>query len=278
MTKVEGRRAKSEEPGAMCDRALARSHVALLLSIGFEYPTEERFAALREELTALKATARFLASEVASMLDEVRSACKGLSRGLMETGHLNVFTHVIASDCDPCETAYTSTHLFQQAQRIADLKGFYLAFGVEPGCERPDHISVELEFMALLLQKEARAWQMGSRRKAAAARDAQCQFLEKHIGVWGGCFGRFLEIKGGDCPFEALARLLRAFLTAEAVELDARVKEVTGPPKPLPLFQNPEDEESDECPEFATAEQRTGSSPSNAEFATFVRQRSDVRP
>jgi DMSO reductase family type II enzyme chaperone len=253
--------------------ALDRSRMYLLLSLGFRYPAKDTLAALREELGALLrdrrpppeiSDLRRAARDPLPLPDSLAPLAKEL-RGLrleaLESEYLRVFTHVITSDCHPCETAYTATHLFQQSQKLADLSGFYRAFGVEPNAERADHVSVELEFMAYLAQKEAHALANGRPRKAETMRRTERGFLEDHLGVWVRTFARFVEKKAESGVYAALAKLALAFFEVEFSTLRASVREITGPPKPLPLLQQKElEDEDDDCPLFATAE----SSPVNA--------------
>src|SRR5262245_748672 len=72
--------------------------------------------------------------------------------------HARVFGMVPPRECPPNETEYSAnSEPFFLAQQMADIAGFYRAFGLEPSQaspERPDHLSVELEFMAVLLMKK----------------------------------------------------------------------------------------------------------------------------
>lgn len=87
------------------------------------------------------------------------------------------------------ETEYAMDTVFAKTKELADLNGFYLAFGVELGKdsqgERPDHVSIELEFMATLLIKEAYARNEGWDDKANVCLEARKKFLKDHIGRWG---------------------------------------------------------------------------------------------
>jgi DMSO reductase family type II enzyme chaperone len=238
-------------------KALARSRTYLLLSLGFRYPTEETLTAMKEALSGLRVSDLGAASDVAlrQHFGDVAQALRRGSLSRMEAEYLKVFTHVIASDCHPCETAYTTTHLFQQAQKLADLNGFYRAFGVEPVSERADHVTVELEFMAFLVQKEAAAFERGRSRRATFVRENERRFLERHLGPWVRAFIRFVEVKSGGSFYSSIGGLARAFFGAEFCELGADVREITGPPKPLPLLVQKEvEDDGDECPAFATAE------------------------
>ena len=48
----------------------------------------------------------------------------------------------------------------------------------------PDHVAVELEFMAHLAQKEAEAWGEGERDRAETSLRQQESFLREHLGRW----------------------------------------------------------------------------------------------
>jgi len=69
-------------------------------------------------------------------------------------------------------------------EEMADIAGFYRAFGLENSGERADHICLELEFMRLLALKEARALMDGLGEKAAVCVSAQRGFLASHLGRW----------------------------------------------------------------------------------------------
>ncbi len=85
------------------------------------------------------------------------------------------------------ETEYGLPHEFRQSQELADLAGFYRAFGFGlggPVRERPDHVAVELEFMYALSLKEAYAASQGLMEAAEICADAERKFLRDHLGRW----------------------------------------------------------------------------------------------
>jgi TorA maturation chaperone TorD len=94
------------------------------------------------------------------------------------------------------ETEYGLPHEFRQSQELADISGFYQAFGFKVGGvlrERPDHILVELEFMYLLCLKEALAHAEGHQVRVEICNDAQRRFLTDHLGRWVSIFSQAVE-------------------------------------------------------------------------------------
>lgn len=123
------------------------------------------------------------------------------------------------------ETEYGLPHEYRQSQELADLAGFYAAFGFQMGGpvrERPDHLAVELEFMHVLAFKEAIALQDGLVEHVEICVDAQRKFLGEHLGVWISLMADSLARHAGDNPFTRLVRATADFVQADADRLDAR--------------------------------------------------------
>jgi len=113
--------------------------------------------------------------------------------------HDSVFGLVVSKECPPNETWYCpQTFSVYRSQHLADIAGFYRAFGVEPSTEHPeraDFIGMELEFMAWLIQKElhARETRGPDSEEAATCRDAQRSFLTDHLAWWAPAFALALR-------------------------------------------------------------------------------------
>ncbi len=117
------------------------------------------------------------------------------------------------------ETEYGLPHEFRQSQELADLAGFYNAFGFALGGrvhERPDHLSVELEFMSILALKEAYAAVKATPEQVEICLDAERKFLQEHLGHWIGLFAQSMAKNAPESPFTALARLAETFIGADA--------------------------------------------------------------
>ncbi len=81
-------------------------------------------------------------------------------------------------------TEYLAENEFQRARYLADIMGFYRAFGVEPNNERPDFLPNELEFMHYLIFKRTHAIERktpDSNEKAGLCLDAETRFFDEHL-------------------------------------------------------------------------------------------------
>lgn len=84
---------------------------------------------------------------------------------------------------------YGTEHLgmneVQRAKSLADIMGFYRAFGLEPDTDRPDAVACELEFMQYLILKRFHALESDdsadAKEKAAICFDAEQKFFTEHL-------------------------------------------------------------------------------------------------
>lgn len=151
-----------------------------------------------------------------------------------------LFGLIISKDCPPYETEFCHWNdPTYRSSQMADVGGFYRAFGLQPRRERPerqDHVSLEIEFIAFLQQKLALAIESGSAEHVAVCREALTAFVRDHAAWWmptfAGCVKRRLERvrsmpEGEDLAdlldaLEGVADLLRAWVAL--VRLDCGVE------------------------------------------------------
>ncbi len=79
----------------------------------------------------------------------------------------------------------------------------------------PDHIAVELAFMADLARREAAALASGAAETAAEARRIQCRFLQTHLGRWSEICARHVAERAGGAGFYAAISAFMADFVAE---------------------------------------------------------------
>jgi TorA maturation chaperone TorD len=160
-----------------------------LLSLGFSAPDEHTLEQLRrltvfgarhapEEGLAEILGELELALDDDDLLPELRDAYEALFGG-----GVRVSPYEASYEADP----------FRSGRQMADLAGFYRAFGAEstgPAAERPDHVGCELEFVSFLLLKRDEAGGQGEDEHAAVCREAEESFLRDHLGRWLPTFCR----------------------------------------------------------------------------------------
>jgi DMSO reductase family type II enzyme chaperone len=211
------------------DGNVARSGFYRLLSAAFLYPDRELWDFLRVGVPAARELVAVLPFENRADLEApLRTwdrSLQGLSLEDLEAEYVRTFTHLTPLECPPYETQYGHLQVFYQSQQLADIAGFYRAFGLDVSGrvkERLDHISVELEFMGFLAYKEAYARAHDGDAAGEICRQAQQSFLNHHLGRFGPLFARLLRRKAGDGYYGAPAELLERFLAAESAYLRVR--------------------------------------------------------
>lgn len=182
---------------------------------------------------------------------DLRPTLAQLARPLeqLQDEYVRTFGLVFNRECPPYETEYQRNEdTFFRAQQMADIGGFYRAFGLQPGSERgerPDHVATELEFMALLLYKQRAAFDRSDDDMAIAGehgeicRRAQFDFLHEHLSWWAPAFAHAVRRKAETGLYFAAAGLLAALLPAE--------RTILGVPTPKACVQPFSDEEPDDC-------------------------------
>lgn len=207
--------AKRPGPELPADVAVRPCLLRMLASL-LGYPTPHVFATAKENLAASLSHADSLDPSVRLALISFSTQFERMGREQYEAEFLDVFTHVSTPDCNPCETSYLASHIFQVSQRLSQITGFYSAFGLEVEGERADHVSVELEFLAYLAYREALETADGSEAKSQTMRLAQARFVESHIGKWASSLAALVRRRSPRGVMGALADLFEATVRSEA--------------------------------------------------------------
>lgn len=208
--------------------ALSRAVMYRFLSLACAYPTRDALATLRELTPSVCEAALSFGRPIELAVRELGEQLVSNGDEAIERAHTAIFTMTTSETCPTHETAYTAKHLFQVSEQMADVAGFYRAFGVDAQGERPDSLGMELEFAYLLALKEAYAIEHHGPAKVALVRKAERAFLHDHLGRWGSAVAARMIALDADGITGATGKLLEAFLAVEQRHLRA------GAPAPLP--------------------------------------------
>ncbi len=200
--------------------AAARGSVYRFAALGFGYPEPALCAQLNHQFQYLEASLDVLQDHVGlALAKRIHSLVETMSDDDIEASYLDQFGHTISKECPPYESEYDQAHIFEKSQALADIAGFYEAFGLQLAPDlhdRLDHVSVELEFMQFLCLKEAYALARGHPpERLALCTDAQAKFLAEHLGSWVFGFARRLAGKAGNGLYGLMGEMLVLFLTGE---------------------------------------------------------------
>lgn len=109
------------------------------------------------------------------------------------------------------------------SEEMSDVAGFYRAFGMDFTGDRPDHISMELEFMRLLAMKEAKSQMDGAPESEGICVSAEKKFLYSHLGRWAAALSHMTE---GIRFYGLFSRLLHNWITVECGHMSVNTDEI----------------------------------------------------
>lgn len=222
---------------------LARAGVYRLLGRALAYPGPGDAEVLARSARALHASA---APALGGLLDRFAAAASRTDAGDLAAEHVLLFHR--AAPCPPYEGAWAdAAQLAGKAALLADVAGFYRAFGIEPASaqpDTPDHIAAECEFMSVLALKEAWAAAASNEEALETIGAATRSFLADHLGRWAEVFAGALREASPAPYYGALADLLAACVAADAAALGVTPAALAGPPRRDPM----QDEDTFTCP------------------------------
>lgn len=210
---------------------LARAALFRLIAQGFHYPTPDLphviVTALNRQMAAQP---RGALSPLFRALRAARAAWSNVYIPALEAEYTRLYLTGIASP--PHETAYgDGRRMAGRTAEIADISGFYLAFGMQLSdreADLPDHLCTELEFYSILLMKQAYAHNQRWMERRRITERAARTFLEDHLGRWVEAFANSLIEQTPPVAYHALARLLVTAVRNECRRLRIRPRLLTG--------------------------------------------------
>lgn len=210
--------AVTSDPATAAETPLVRAAAYALLARAFAHPDEAAFRSLQEVAD--------LAGEALAQtpLRRLAGLVPAAGRDEREDAFVRLFTMGASPDCPLFESAFVAADHLQQTGLMADIAGFYRAFGVDPAAPgfRPDDLVVELEYMGFLCRKEAHARDHLGAPRTGQVRRAQREFLKDHLARWAIPLGRRIAVKAmHDSFYFAAGEALGDWLTAECEALGA---------------------------------------------------------
>lgn len=216
----KNRRTHGRERIDLANLARFRQIAYRLFATAFAYPDKDQVcvataiaATLDSQNDALLSFPFF--SEWSQLLDRVR-ALDHCDLKAVEDQYFRCF--VIDPELPPCPP-YESVHLAlppgASGVLTAQLVNEYRDGGLEisPSLEEaPDHATVELEYMTLLCDQEARAWEKKHLKEGIEALKRQQSFLKQHLSRWFPGFAREVDKKKTSELYGSLARAASAFI------------------------------------------------------------------
>ena len=204
----------------------------LLADLFLTCPNEILVVRLRRDFIGVQKTAAgdSLATSLSALRDalpEVKDAA-GITKLAVE--YTRLFGAINASYGLP--PPYESVHRSagEAAALAVAVSEYYSAAGLAPTDQAspPDHIGVELKFVALSCHSEREAWQQDRAAEAIQALGRQRTFLDDHLLRWAPGYWELVQAKAQHEFFRQLATLARRSVTADRalieeilVELDA---------------------------------------------------------
>jgi nitrate reductase assembly molybdenum cofactor insertion protein NarJ len=212
------------------DLTATRARDFLLASLATGYPDRE----LAETLQSPELSAHPGIGALAGVLDGGLEPLQRTYIDLFDRGKGRVSLY---------ETEHGRMRGLSKGRDLADLAGFYRAFGLDLETddlhEMLDHVAVELEFYGILLLKQALLAEAGDDEGEAIVLDARRKFLADHLGRFVAVIAAQPTVHGDPC-YGAVLAWCAALVDDECARLAVT-------PAPLDFFPEQREPDDVEC-------------------------------
>lgn len=198
---------------------LEKAFLSRFLALSFSYPSQESLEELEGALGDLEKVLKALNIEFP--LDRLREAILYAKANPMDLQ--GEFTSLFETEmkAPARETSYELDKMARRSMEMADLIGFYRAFGVELSSPvEPDSLVAELEFLSFLYQKELLLSQRGDNEGVEITREGRIKFLKDHLGRWYDIFVEKVMENTEEGFYKLSAELLKSFLDRETENIE----------------------------------------------------------
>lgn len=182
--------------------AYARSAIYKLLSLAISYPDEE-IAHLLHSGILFEELKNYVEKLPKSPLIQQVKNLKPISTEELQTEYTASFDVGIPSP--PC-SLYEQSYLSYKQELLSNLQSTYASEGLQADLSQEgyDHLAVELEFMHILSNQEA---------KGKEVREKQREFLERHMASWLPLMIEQAKLKLNSSFYAGLLDLIFSFVS-----------------------------------------------------------------
>jgi TorA maturation chaperone TorD len=135
------------------------------------------------------------------------------------------YTRTFLMNVHPYESVYLDESGMLNAPTSAAVLAHYREHGYDPpdlsSSGAPDHLGLELGFMAQLVDRTAAARRAGNGAVAGALLDEQRHFLEAHLARWVPIFGWMLQDLAETSFYRSLGQTRESFILGDLQELSS---------------------------------------------------------
>ena len=192
-------------------------YIYKILSLGLAYPEERNWAMIDKHIMTVEG---FLEDVISTRVDNFKKNLSKYQQKIEEirADYLSIFD--TGRKISPYETEYMSEKVSRKPFELADIAGFYTAFGFDVkedirNKEALDHISIELEFMAILSWKAVYAREMKQDENLRIVQDARMKFFKEHLANWTFFYCQQVCSLSESDFFKGLAAILQLVLNIE---------------------------------------------------------------
>lgn len=217
-----------------------------LMAHGFRYPDERWRAVLtdpdrwRDWPEELPESHRAAHEPLLALREAVERLKEPVGLAPCQEQFAFLFGHSVRGKCPPYELEFGQGEVIQRASDLADISGFYAAFGMAVTgevSERPDHLSVQAEFLAVICAKALCGLENGDEELVAISQHAQVEFLKAHLGRWLPGLTRRVRESVDTGFYRALANFADAWVTCDCKRCGISVGSPYLPLRPIDPVQ-----------------------------------------
>ena len=129
------------------------------------------------------------------------------------------YTRLLLMQVHPFESVYLDESAMLNTPSSGAVLEHYREHGFEPlelrSAGAPDHLGLELLFMAHLVRRERSARAIGQAAVAEAILEDQRHFLREHVARWAPIFGRVLTEAARSTVYAALGQAIEEYVLEE---------------------------------------------------------------